>query len=149
VFGGSDSTVVGEQQGIVGASKGYQYGYSVTQNGYPQDNSGKDDNFRGEAIFNKTLYVSKGSGGNGINTVYQVGVAGALPTFATAANTQISVLPGFSTTLAKSTTGSIHLKRYMLYNEAFTTGITPRVSSSHNGSQNQFFSKSAGITRSA
>ena len=108
VFGGSDSTVVGEQQGIVGASKGYQYGYSVTQNGYPQDNSGKDDNFRGEAIFNKTLYVSKGSGGNGINTVYQVGVAGALPTFATAANTQISVLPGFSTTLAKSTTGTVY-----------------------------------------
>jgi hypothetical protein len=34
VFGGSDSTVVGQQQGIVGASKGYQYGYSVTQNGW-------------------------------------------------------------------------------------------------------------------
>jgi hypothetical protein len=35
-------------------------------------------------------------------------VAGALPTFATAANTQISVLPGFSTTLAKSTTGTVY-----------------------------------------
>ncbi len=33
------------------------------------DKAGKDDNFRGLTIFNNTLYVSKGSGGNGINTV--------------------------------------------------------------------------------
>jgi hypothetical protein len=40
--------------------------------------------------------------------VYQVGVAGALPTFASAASTQIAILPGFSTTLAKSTTGTVY-----------------------------------------
>jgi hypothetical protein len=99
---------VGQQQGTVGNAKGYQYGYSVTQNNYAPDNSGKDDNFRGETIFNRTLFVSKGSGSNGINTVYQVGAAGMLPTFASAAATQISILPGFSTTLAKSTTGTVY-----------------------------------------
>ena len=108
IFGGSDSTVVGQLQGTVGASKGFQYGYSVTQYGYPADTSGKDDNFRGIAIFNGTLYVSKGSGGNGINTVFQVGTTGVLPTFATAATTKISILPGFSTTLANSTTGKVY-----------------------------------------
>jgi hypothetical protein len=108
IFGGSDSTVVGELQGTVGAPKGFQYGYSVTQYGYPADTSGKDDNFRGITIFNGTLYVSKGSGSNGINTVFQVGTTGTLPTFASAATTEISVLPGFSTTLAKSTTGTVY-----------------------------------------
>jgi len=108
IFGGSDSTVVGQLQGTVGATKGYQYGYSVTQYGYAADNSGKDDNFRGITIFNGTLYVSKGSGSNGINTVFQVGTTEVLPTFASAATTAISILPGFSTTLAKSTTGTVY-----------------------------------------
>ena len=40
------------------------------------DKAGKDNNFRGLTIFNNTMYVTKGSGGNGINTVYQVGNAG-------------------------------------------------------------------------
>jgi hypothetical protein len=108
IFGGSDSTVVGQLQGTVGAPKGYQYGYSVTQYGYPADTSGKDNNFRGITIFNGTLYVTKGSGSNGINTVFQVGMTGVLPTFASAATTAISILPGFSTTLAKSTTGTVY-----------------------------------------
>ncbi len=78
--------------------------YSITQNGYPADKQTKDNNFRGETIFNNTLYVTKGSGGNGINTVYQVGAAGTLPT---GTGNAINILPGFSTTLAKSTTGTV------------------------------------------
>jgi hypothetical protein len=74
------------------------------------DKAGKDDNFRGLTIFNNTLYVTKGSGSNGINTVYQVGNAGVLPS----GNTQslaavpITVLPGFPHTLASgvSSTGA-------------------------------------------
>jgi len=104
--GSADTTVVGTQQGTPGESKGFQYGYSVTQYGYPADKSGKDDNFRGERIFNNTLYVTKGSGGNGINTVFQVGNAGSLPTLADAANTPITILPGFPTFLASATTAS-------------------------------------------
>ena len=97
-----ETTVVGKQQGTPGSANGFQFGYSVTQNGFSADKSGKDDNFRGMTIFNNTLYVTKGSGNNGINTVYQVGPAGALPTAATAPATAINVLPGFPTGLAKS-----------------------------------------------
>ena len=80
--------------------------YNVTQNGYAADKAAKDNNFRGETIYNGVLYVTKGSGSNGIDTVYQVGPAGmtsstSSPT-ATAAG-GISVLPGFSTVLAKAT----------------------------------------------
>jgi hypothetical protein len=103
--GSAETTVIGAQQGTIGASKGFQYGYSVALNGDPIDKSGKDNNFRGETVFNNTLYVTKGSGSNGINTVYQVGTAGTLPTVATASTTAISILPGFSTTLASASSG--------------------------------------------
>jgi hypothetical protein len=45
------------------------------------DKLGKDTNFRGLTIFNQVLYYTKGSGGNGINTVYFVDTTGsACPT---------------------------------------------------------------------
>jgi hypothetical protein len=77
--------------------------FEVTQVGYTTaDKAGKDNNFRGLTIFNNTLYVTKGSGGNGINTVYQVGNAGELPTGTVAelAALPITILPGFPTSLA-------------------------------------------------
>jgi hypothetical protein len=40
------------------------------------DKLGKDDNFRGETIFNNVLYFTKGSGSNGVNTVYFVDTNG-------------------------------------------------------------------------
>jgi hypothetical protein len=77
---------------------------------YAADKAGKDDNFRGVTIFGDTLYVTKGSGGNGINTVYLVGNAGVLPTgdAATLAALPITILPGFPNTLASgvSSTGA-------------------------------------------
>jgi hypothetical protein len=75
--------------------------FEVTQVGYAKaDKAGKDNNFRGLTVFHDTLYVTKGSGGNGINTVYQVGDAGVLPTPAAAHTAPITILPGFPTTLA-------------------------------------------------
>jgi hypothetical protein len=73
---------------------------------FGKDKPGKDTNFRGMTIFNNTLYVTKGSGGNGINTVYQVGTAGTLPTGAAAdlANVPITILPGFPNTAASTGT---------------------------------------------
>ncbi|UGY26486.1 hypothetical protein HU675_0006860 [Bradyrhizobium septentrionale] len=91
---GSD-TVVGVQQGTPGSKNGFQFGFSVGQLGFAADKSGKDDNFRGLAISDNTLYVTKGSGSNGINTVYQVGAPGVLPTRDTAAATTFGILPGF------------------------------------------------------
>ena len=66
------------------------------------DKPGKDTNYRGITIFHNTLYVSKGSGGNGINTVYQVGTPGTLPTGSAAdlATDSINILPGFPNTTA-------------------------------------------------
>lgn len=75
--------------------------FEVTQVGYTTaDKPGKDNNFRGLTIFNNTMYVTKGSGGNGINTVYQVGNAGVLPTPTDVKTAPITILPGFPTTLA-------------------------------------------------
>jgi hypothetical protein len=71
------------------------------------DKPGKDTNFRGMTIFDNTLYVTKGSGGNGFNTVYQLGTPGELPTTANAPaggliNEPYTVLPGFPDTAAST-----------------------------------------------
>jgi hypothetical protein len=73
---------------------------------FGSDKPGKDTNFRGVTIFNNTLYISKGSGGNGINTVYQVGSTGVLPTgdAATLATVPITILPGLPNTTASTNT---------------------------------------------
>ena len=92
-----NTTVVGKAYGTFGSTTGYQHGFSTTSTGAAADKTGKDDNFRGETLFNNTLYVTKGSGSNGVNTVYQVGTAGQLPTAATAASTLITPLAGFPT----------------------------------------------------
>ena len=92
-----DTTVVGKTYGTAGSATGYQHGFSTVATGGAADKSGKDDNFRGETLFGNTLYVTKGSGGNGVNTVYQVGTAGQLPTSATASSTLITPLAGFPT----------------------------------------------------
>jgi len=73
------------------------------------DKPGKDTNFRGLTIFDDTLYVTKGSGGNGLNTVYQLGTPGVLPTAGNAPTGGLNdepyaILPGFPT--SSSTTNS-------------------------------------------
>lgn len=78
--------------------------YFITITG---DKPGKDTNFRGLTIFNNTLYVAKGSGGNGINTVYQLGTPGVLPTIANAPaggliTEPFAILPGFPNTAAST-----------------------------------------------
>ncbi|PMS32157.1 hypothetical protein B0G57_12353 [Trinickia symbiotica] len=50
--------------------------FSVTELGAKADKIGKDDNFRGMTIFNNVLYLTKGSGGNGVNTVYFLDTTG-------------------------------------------------------------------------
>ena len=74
----------------------------VTGQYYAADKQGKDNNFRGLAIYNDTIYVSKGSGSNGSNTVYQVGTSGSLPASSTVDSEPVTILPGFPVTLAKN-----------------------------------------------
>ncbi len=55
--------------------------FNVTQLGDKADKIGKDTNFRGLTIFNNVVYYTKGSGGNGVNTVYFLDTTGkACPT---------------------------------------------------------------------
>jgi hypothetical protein len=70
------------------------------------DKQGKDTNFRGLTIFNNTVYVSKGSGGNGINSVFQEGAQGTLPTGSAAELKKVAlkILPGFPNTEASTST---------------------------------------------
>jgi hypothetical protein len=70
--------------------------FSVTLLGDKADKVGKDDNFRGMTAFNNVLYYTKGSGSNGVNTVYFVDTTGkacpkgvGLP----AANAQLPTMP--------------------------------------------------------
>ncbi len=50
--------------------------FSLALLGLAPDKIGKDDNFRGTTIFNNVLYYTKGSGSNGVNTVYFVDTTG-------------------------------------------------------------------------
>jgi hypothetical protein len=50
--------------------------FNITQLGLSADKIGKDTNFRGLSIFDKVIYTTKGSGGNGINTVYFIDTTG-------------------------------------------------------------------------
>ncbi|HXQ28677.1 MAG TPA: hypothetical protein VN848_05360 [Gemmatimonadales bacterium] len=102
--------------------------FNVTELGDKADKIGKDDNFRGLTIFNNVLYYTKGSGGNGVNTVYFLDVTGqacpkgfgvpasnaTLPTTSLTYNlatlqtsglpSNICILAGFPTILAKTST---------------------------------------------
>jgi hypothetical protein len=104
--------------------------FSVAQLGDTPDKIGKDDNFRGETISGNVLYYTKGSGSNGVNTVYFVDTTGKacpdgvgvpqpgakLPrsplaydpsTLATdGLPSNMCILRGFPTTLAKSSTAA-------------------------------------------
>src|SRR5579863_1459131 len=51
--------------------------FSVTELGAKADKIGKDDNFRGLTDYNNVLYYTKGSGSNGVNTVYFVDTTGS------------------------------------------------------------------------
>jgi hypothetical protein len=100
--------------------------FSVTQLGQKADKIGKDDNFRGITVFNNVVYLTKGSGSNGVNTVYFLDTTGTacpkgvglpasnaqLPTSAlsydpaalqtTGLPSNMCILAGFPTALAKT-----------------------------------------------
>jgi hypothetical protein len=104
----TNSMVVGKVNGTYGTATGYQRGFTITQIGASADKTGKDDNYRGLVNYNNTLYISKGSGGNGFDAVYQVnpsggayvapGAGAGLPTSVNAATSSINPLPGWPTT---------------------------------------------------
>ena len=99
--------------------------FNVTQLGGKADKIGKDDNFRGLALYNNVLYYTKGSGSNGVDTVYFLDTTGTacpdgvglpaagakLPTAgiestltSTGLASNMCILKGFPTALAKNAT---------------------------------------------
>jgi hypothetical protein len=104
--------------------------FSVTQLGDKADKIGKDDNFRGMTVSGNVLYYTKGSGSNGVDTVYFVDTTGKacpngvgvpvpgakLPTAgipydpntvaSTGLTSNMCILRGFNTALAKNATDS-------------------------------------------
>jgi hypothetical protein len=50
--------------------------FNITELGDAADKVGKDTNFRGLRVFNNVIYTTKGSGGNGVNTVYFIDTTG-------------------------------------------------------------------------
>ena len=50
--------------------------FNITELGQTIDKVGKDTNFRGLTVFGNVIYTTKGSGGNGINTVYFIDTTG-------------------------------------------------------------------------
>lgn len=109
------------------------------------DKPGKDTNFRGMTISQNTLYVTKGSGSNGVNTVYQVGSTGVLPTGAASdlATVPITILPGFPNTVASTSTsfpfGIWFADANTLYvcDEGDGTRISPAVNGNVSDAQSQ------------
>jgi len=90
------------------------------------DKPGKDDNFRGITEFGGALYFTKGSGSNGMQTVYTVPT---LPTVANAGAQTITVVPGFPTdsakaTLADKTTGGNYTPFAVFFGNATTMYVT-------------------------
>ncbi|MGD0198266.1 MAG: hypothetical protein ABSC56_10235 [Solirubrobacteraceae bacterium] len=104
--------------------------FNITQLGDAADKVGKDTNFRGETIYNNVVYYTKGSGSNGVNTVYFIDTTGkacpngvgvpqpgaALPsapidynpatvTTQGVAPYNMCILAGFPTTLASASSG--------------------------------------------
>jgi len=73
--------------------------------GKKPDKPGKDNNYRGLTEFGGALFFTKGSGSNGIDTVYTVPPPNSLPTLANAASSPIKIVPGFPTDSAKLTGG--------------------------------------------
>ena len=99
---GGTAQAVGTTFGTYGNSTGYQHGFSLANvAGFAADKTGKDMNLRGMTVnpFTHTLFVSKGSGGNGVNTIYQVG-PGGIPTTDNATSLTFTIPPGFSQTSA-------------------------------------------------
>jgi hypothetical protein len=83
--------------------------FSVTQlPGAKADKIGKDDNFRGITVYNNVVYYTKGSGSNGVNTVYFLDTTGtACPsgTGVPAANAKLPTTPLAYTAATVQNTG--------------------------------------------
>jgi hypothetical protein len=79
--------------------------FNIRQTGQAADKSTKDNNFRGLTLYNGVLYLSKGSGSNGINTVYFVDTTGqACPMPGSPTSTSANGVPQAGATVPSTST---------------------------------------------
>ncbi len=83
--------------------------FNVTQLGDTADKSAKDNNFRGLTVDNNVVYFTKGSGSNGVDTVYYLDTTGSCPSGGIGLPSSSATLPNASTftspTVSTSNTG--------------------------------------------
>jgi hypothetical protein len=97
--------------------------FSVTELGDKADKVGKDDNFRGIAIFNNVLYYSKGSGSNGVNTVYFLDTTGTACPKGVGLPVAGAKLPATALAVAESTLQTTGLPSNMCILKGFPTAL--------------------------
>ena len=100
------------------------------------DKQAKDNNFRGLTLFNDHLFFTKGSGGNGINSVYTV--SGGLPT---TGNQTISILKGFPATAATAQGTATTVSPFLPFGLFFANATTLYVADEGNKALNSAAAK--------
>ena len=93
---GTYNTIIGGSFNLATSPVGATIDPATGKTYASEDKASKDNNYRGIAIQNGITYVTKGSGGNGINTVYQLN----------SSTGTLSVLPGFNTVPSRTSTTS-------------------------------------------
>ena len=71
--------------------------FNVTQLGDTADKSAKDNNYRGLTVSNNVIYFTKGSGSNGVDTVYYLDTAGGTCSSGSGVPSSSATLPSAST----------------------------------------------------
>jgi hypothetical protein len=97
--------------------------FSVTELGDKSDKIGKDDNFRGLTLFNNVLYYSKGSGSNGVNTVYFLDTTGKACPNGVGLPSASATLPTTALSFDPSTVATKGLPNNMCILAGFPTGL--------------------------
>ena len=86
--------------------------FNVTQLGVAADKSAKDNNFRGLTVSNYVIYMTKGSGSNGVDTVYFLDPTGtACPQGGVGIPSNAATLPSASTWISPTFSTSDPLSR--------------------------------------
>jgi hypothetical protein len=114
-------------QETAGVAAPTAYGnFNITQTGNAADKSTKDDNFRGLTQYNGVIYMSKGSGGNGINTVYFVDTTGqACTSGGTGVPQGAAALPSVSSWTSSSLVPTYNTANAALGLTAANPGLSP------------------------
>jgi hypothetical protein len=116
--------------------------FNITQLGDTADKIGKDTNFRGLTIFNNVVYTTKGSGSNGVNTVYFIDTSGFNPSGQPLACPNGVGVPASSATLPTApisyTAADLQSEGVVPYNMCILKGFTTVLAKSKTNSSFPF-----------